>query len=178
VDWDNLEERVCYHDFKNFDLKHARWNGTGWNIETVDSDGRVGSYTSLALDSGDNPHISYYDATNNDLKYAYGDLRTPTILKLTISPSEAHPGEWITLSGVLTPELANERIFLFYGINKWKYLALAITDQQGRYSYAFKIPKSAKTPMTVYFVAVFPGNIYRIGDISPIRKLSITSPLT
>jgi hypothetical protein len=160
------------------DLKYARWTGSAWSIETVDSDGSVGGYASIALDSGNLPHISYHDNTNDDLKYAYGDLRTPTFLKLKISDGEVHPGEWITLSGVLTPELANERIFLFYGINKWKYLALAITDQQGRYSYAFKIPKSAKTPMTVYFVAVFPGNIYRIGDISPIRKLSITSPLT
>ncbi len=41
-----------------------------WNIETVDSTGHVGSFSSLALDSSGNPHISYYSYTNADLKYA------------------------------------------------------------------------------------------------------------
>ena len=30
-----------------------------WDIQTVDSVNWVGEYTSLALDSDDNPHISY-----------------------------------------------------------------------------------------------------------------------
>ena len=45
----------------------------GWKISVVDSKGYVGKDTSLFLDSQDNPHISYLDDTNSDLKYAYFD---------------------------------------------------------------------------------------------------------
>jgi hypothetical protein len=44
---------------------------SGWHIETVDVTGDVGWYNSIALDSSDNPHISYYDCSNGYLKYAY-----------------------------------------------------------------------------------------------------------
>lgn len=39
-------------------------------VQIVDSSGKVGLYASLALDSIDQAGISYYDFTNNDLKYA------------------------------------------------------------------------------------------------------------
>jgi hypothetical protein len=42
-----------------------------WNTMIVDGGPRnVGRYTSIALDSNNRPHISYYDWSNYDLKYA------------------------------------------------------------------------------------------------------------
>jgi len=41
-----------------------------FTIETADAGG-VGSYTSIQVDVGDNPQISYYDEVNGNLKYAH-----------------------------------------------------------------------------------------------------------
>ena len=41
-----------------------------WAIETVDDTGNVGDSSSLKLDTGSFPHISYTDASNFNLKYA------------------------------------------------------------------------------------------------------------
>jgi len=62
---------ISYYDAANGDLKLARFDGSVWIIQTVDSEGVTGQYSSLALDPMGCPHISYYDATHGDLKYAY-----------------------------------------------------------------------------------------------------------
>ena len=60
-----------YFVFYSYKLKYAHYNGSGWEIEVVDSNEGVGMHSSLKLDSSNNPCISYYDYTNADLKYAH-----------------------------------------------------------------------------------------------------------
>ena len=48
----------------------SQWLFGRWQTETVDSTDNVGEFTSLAIDSNNHPHISYFDRTNNQLKYA------------------------------------------------------------------------------------------------------------
>ena len=46
---------------------------TAWIITIVDNDGNSGKSTSLALDSSDNPRISYYNAATGNLMFATWD---------------------------------------------------------------------------------------------------------
>lgn len=65
---------ISYHDTTNESLKYARWDGTAWQIETVDT-GDVGWYSSLKLDQQGRPHISYDQRKSGAryLKYAWWD---------------------------------------------------------------------------------------------------------
>ncbi|MGB2346814.1 MAG: putative Ig domain-containing protein, partial [Candidatus Poseidoniaceae archaeon] len=66
---------LSYEDDTNGDLKYATCSSScttasNWDTVAVDTTGRVGQSTSIAIDSNDVVHISYMDHTNYDLKYA------------------------------------------------------------------------------------------------------------
>jgi hypothetical protein len=60
------------------DLYLARFNGTEFEYEAVDSAGDVGQNPSMITTAAGNVWISYYDRTNQDLKYARRDRDTGT----------------------------------------------------------------------------------------------------
>ncbi|MFC1679442.1 hypothetical protein ACFL2T_04455 [Elusimicrobiota bacterium] len=62
---------ISYYDSGNGDLKYAIWTGSSWSTHTVDAAGQMGSFSSIHLDSSQNPHISYSSQdASKDLKYA------------------------------------------------------------------------------------------------------------
>ena len=62
----------------------------------VDEDGSVGKYTSIALDSEGNVHISYFDDSNNDLKYA---ANTTGSWQTFIVDEDGSVGEYTSIRG-------------------------------------------------------------------------------
>ncbi len=53
-----------------YGIRHAWWDGVMWNVEMVDPDVGLGLPTSIAIDSLDRAHISYYTEAGEDLRYA------------------------------------------------------------------------------------------------------------
>ncbi len=67
---------ISYYDVTNTALKVARCAfgiclGSFFDSHTLDNTAAVGEYSSLAIGTDGFPVISYYDATNNDLKVAH-----------------------------------------------------------------------------------------------------------
>jgi hypothetical protein len=73
---------IAWYDTIEKDLRYAAFDGTEWQVMTLDSSGDTGQYPSLAVDRLGRVYISYYDATNQDLKYTTFDGNAWTITTL------------------------------------------------------------------------------------------------
>lgn len=60
---------ISYYDDSERVLKYAHYDGSQWNVETIDTSAFSNGETSLAVDSGDAPHISY--GGFGELRYAH-----------------------------------------------------------------------------------------------------------
>jgi len=61
---------VAYYDANQADLKYAHYNGSSWDVQTVESTNTTGYYPSLKFDNSDHPVIAYYYKTGGNLKFA------------------------------------------------------------------------------------------------------------
>ena len=83
---------ISYHDYSNRDLKYATCSSgcttaSNWDKVSVDTTGDVGQSNSIAIDSNDAVHISYYDDTHDDLKYIGLGSSSNLLFGYSISPA-------------------------------------------------------------------------------------------
>lgn len=68
--------------------------GQAWNITAIESDWGDFRFTSLQMDAGDNPHISYQNCNSEGLRYA---SRNTTGWTVEVIDSEGRTGFWTSL---------------------------------------------------------------------------------
>jgi hypothetical protein len=71
IDAQNIPHIVYATTSPTSEIKYAKWTGSTWDIQTVDSTGDFSfASCSIALDIQGVPHVAYYDYSTRDLKYA------------------------------------------------------------------------------------------------------------
>ncbi len=117
---DGVKNKVAYYNESSKDLKYAECdsdctNNANWSSVTIDSSGDVGTFTSLALDSG-KPRISYYYKGSKDLRYASCDATCTSV------------GNWTIVTVVSSGDVG-------------KYTSIALDGSKPRISYYNKSDK-------------------------------------
>jgi len=139
----NATPFISYYD-PDFSRLIMMWqNGSGWYWQPVDSDGVVGKFSDIAVDDEttilDLAHISYYDETNGDLKYAWQDIEgwhftsvdtTDNVGQYTSIALDAGYYPHISYYDVTNADLK----YAFKDSGGWHYQQLDHSGDVGRYS--------------------------------------------
>jgi len=161
------DPRIGYPDFENGYVKYAVQNGSNWIIDTVD----VGSASSMALDSNDNPHVSYDGGS--DLKYATlrADLEVTSSDIVFKPPSPVKNGSSVLINATIHnvgDGNANNVIIRFYdGVPPGVQIGLdqTIASIAGR-SYGYAEVAWSASPIGTHniYVVVDPDNMIEEND--------------
>lgn len=145
---------IAYNDYENgnyqnpMDLKYARWNGTGWNIQTVT---QGGEYLDFVLDSNGTPHILYFDAaTGYGLKYASW---TGSNWNIQTIDDQGHKGS-LALDSAGNPHIAytanDNPIVLKYASWTGSSWSIQTLDSTGDFNYVSLALDSNNNPHIIY----------------------------
>jgi hypothetical protein len=98
---------VAYYNINNQTLKYAKWNGTAWQIQTVDRSVKSGLFTAIALDNESRARIAYAKSVNgskNRLMYAEWNGRSWNISSVDAKGNVSDIS--IALNGSFAPYIA------------------------------------------------------------------------
>jgi len=160
---------ISYYDATNTSLKCARrisaFGGHIWMRENVDNSPttNVGQYSSIAIDPSNNKiHISYYDSTNTNLKYALWNGDNWTIENVDKSPDDVGMYSSIALNPHGVPYISyydstnGDLKYAYKVLGTWltetvdsegdvgKYTSIAVNDSNIHISYASSTDSSLK----------------------------------
>ncbi|MFC2048989.1 hypothetical protein ACFLR5_02065 [Elusimicrobiota bacterium] len=68
---------ITYRDQPNKDLKYAAYDGVKWSTATIDSEGDVGYWSSIAIDGAGTVHIAYTSPSGIKAAHWSGTLAAP-----------------------------------------------------------------------------------------------------
>jgi len=108
-----------------------------WHTEFVDTESHVNLKTSIALDSGDRPHILYFDDKDYALRYAYWNNLTWNI-ETIISGKLSYNNSSLALDKEGNPHIifsdGNDSIVYAYLVDaSWHFETIASEDGMGAY---------------------------------------------
>lgn len=73
--WKAVAPHIMYHREEDGDLYYAAQDAetAEWSLTPVDESTDVGEWTDMAIDADGHIYVSYYDAADADLRFAYFD---------------------------------------------------------------------------------------------------------
>ncbi len=83
---------IGYFHWDDWNVGYAYKHGDTWTTEIVESQGDVGAFTAVTLDSQGYPHLSYMDRSNLALKYAWKTAYAPARPDRPAGPDQGRTG--------------------------------------------------------------------------------------
>ena len=112
-------------------LYYAYYDGSTWQFETIDASPCVGACASIALDTSDKVHISYYDGGNNSLKYATNT--SGSWITETVDSGGGYGCGWDVHSSIALDSLRNAHITYYLYYNRSRGNLKYATNASGKW---------------------------------------------
>jgi hypothetical protein len=126
-------------------LKYARWNGSAWIIETVDSTESVGRFSDIKIGPAGRVDIAYErDFPIEGVKYAYGyPVNHPPVSHTLTLPQYWYNVPTLTIDATVVDVMGVQHVDLYYrfdGGSGWTAWSILATDYASPWQWTFPWP--------------------------------------